>query len=86
MTVLLEHGLVNAGGDPKALGTKNGEPSRVAVRHPRKREPVLTGVALVPLCNTCFLNSGDEDESTRTSPAAITTSWIRERGTRRAKP
>jgi len=60
MAVLLEHGiehgLVNAGGDLKVLGTKNGEPWRVAVRHPRDRESVL---AVVPLSNTCIVTSGD---------------------------
>ena len=60
MAVLLEqgveHGLVNAGGDLKVLGTKAGEPWRVAIRHPRDRESVL---AMVPLSNTCIVTSGD---------------------------
>lgn len=60
MAVLLEHGiehgLVNAGGDLKLLGRNDGEPWRVAVRHPRRPDTVL---AMVPLSNTCMVTSGD---------------------------
>lgn len=60
MAVLLEHGItdgiVNAGGDLKALGTKFGEPWRIAITHPRKgNKPV----AVVPLSNVCLVTSGD---------------------------
>jgi len=60
MGVLLEHGIkhgiVNAGGDLKALGTKNGTPWEIAIRHPRDRERVL---AVLPVSNTCVVTSGD---------------------------
>lgn len=60
MTVLMDHGIkngvVNAGGDLKALGTKFGEPWRIAITHPRKgHKPV----AVVPLSNICLVTSGD---------------------------
>jgi len=60
MAVLLErgveHGMVNAGGDLKALGNKLGEPWEIAIRHPRDRERVL---ALLPVSNVCVVTSGD---------------------------
>jgi len=60
MAVLMEHGVengvVNAGGDMKVLGTKFGQPWRIAVKHPRDRSQVL---AMVPLSNTCMVTSGD---------------------------
>jgi len=60
MAVLLErgieHGIVNAGGDMKVLGTELGQPWRIAIAHPRDRGNVL---AMVPLANTCMVTSGD---------------------------
>ena len=60
MVVLMEHGvehaLVNAGGDLKALGRKLGEPWEVAIRHPRDEERVL---AVIPVSNSCIVTSGD---------------------------
>ena len=60
MAVLLDHGVenavVNAGGDMKVLGTKFGEPWRIAVKHPRHKDEVI---AMVPLSNTCMVTSGD---------------------------
>ena len=60
MAVLLEHGvahgLINAGGDLKALGRNRGALWRVAVRHPRDSERVL---ALIPVSNTAVVTSGD---------------------------
>lgn len=60
MKVLLDagvqHGVVNAGGDMKVLGTKFGTPWRIAIKHPRKPDEVI---AMVPLANTCMVTSGD---------------------------
>ncbi|MCA9001158.1 MAG: FAD:protein FMN transferase [Planctomycetes bacterium] len=60
MAVLLKHGIqngiVNAGGDLKALGTKFGEPWRIAIKHPRKG---VKPVAIIPLSNVCLVTSGD---------------------------
>ena len=60
MAVLVEHGvehaLVNAGGDLKALGRRGDEPWEIAIRHPRDRERVL---AVLPVANTCVVTSGD---------------------------
>jgi len=52
----VEHAIVNAGGDLKALGKRLDLPWRVAVKHPRERERVL---AVVPVSNTCLVTSGD---------------------------
>ena len=60
MAVLMQHGIkdgiVNAGGDLKALGTKFGKPWRIAITHPRKGEEP---VAVIPLSNICLVTSGD---------------------------
>ncbi|MEZ6187154.1 MAG: FAD:protein FMN transferase [Planctomycetota bacterium] len=60
MAVLLKrgirHGLVNAGGDLKALGRKRGKPWEIAIKHPRDRERVL---AVIPVSNACVVTSGD---------------------------
>ncbi|MAF66956.1 MAG: hypothetical protein CMJ84_15035 [Planctomycetes bacterium] len=60
MAILMEHGvehaLVNAGGDLKALGTKHGELWQIAIRHPRDRERAL---AVIPISNACVVTSGD---------------------------
>jgi thiamine biosynthesis lipoprotein len=52
----VEHGLVNAGGDLKALGKKLGESWQIAIKHPRDVERVL---ALIPVVNSCVVTSGD---------------------------
>lgn len=52
----IEHGIVNAGGDLKALGRKLGEPWEVAIRHPRDEQRVL---AVIPVVNSCIVTSGD---------------------------
>ncbi len=60
MKVLLkrgvEHGVVDAGGDLKALGTKFGKPWQIAIKHPRRRDEVM---AVLPVSNTCVVTSGD---------------------------
>jgi len=60
MAVLMErgirNGMVNAGGDLKALGTHQGEPWKVAIKHPRDRERVM---AVMPVSNVCLVTSGD---------------------------
>jgi thiamine biosynthesis lipoprotein len=60
MAVLMEHrvahGIVNAGGDLKALGDDHGEPWTVAIKHPRDRE---RAIAVVPVSNVCLVTSGD---------------------------
>jgi thiamine biosynthesis lipoprotein len=60
MQVLIEHGVehavVNAGGDLKALGAEFDEPWTVAIKHPRRREEVL---ATIPVSNVCLVTSGD---------------------------
>ena len=60
MAILLEHGLehamVNAGGDLKALGKKNGKLWEIAIKHPRDAERVI---AVIPISNTCVVTSGD---------------------------
>ncbi len=52
----VEHGIVNAGGDLKALGTDMGEPWTIAIKHPRDRE---RAIAIVPVSNVCLVTSGD---------------------------
>ncbi|MCA8923370.1 MAG: FAD:protein FMN transferase [Planctomycetes bacterium] len=52
----IKHGMVNAGGDLKALGLKHGKPWEIAIKHPRDRERVL---AVIPVSNTCVVTSGD---------------------------
>ena len=52
----VEHGVVDAGGDLKALGTKFGEPWQIAIKHPRRRADVM---AVVPVSNRCVVTSGD---------------------------
>jgi FAD:protein FMN transferase len=60
MAVLMEfgiqHAVVNAGGDLKALGRNFDELWSIAIRHPRDRERVI---ALLPISNTCVVTSGD---------------------------
>ncbi len=52
----IEHGIVNAGGDLKVLGKKNGKLWEIAIKHPRERERVM---ALLRVSNTCVVTSGD---------------------------
>ncbi|MFQ5655636.1 MAG: FAD:protein FMN transferase [Planctomycetota bacterium] len=52
----IEHALVNAGGDLKVLGRKQGRLWKIAIRHPRDEERVL---ALLPVSNTSVVTSGD---------------------------
>lgn len=52
----IEHGIVNAGGDLKALGTDMGKPWTIAIKHPRDRE---RAIAIVPVSNVCLVTSGD---------------------------
>lgn len=52
----VEHGIVNAGGDLKALGRRLGETWEVAIKHPRDEERVL---AVIPVSNSCIVTSGD---------------------------
>jgi thiamine biosynthesis lipoprotein len=61
MKVLMErgmqHALVNAGGDLKALGHKAGKGLwEIAIRHPRDSEQII---AVIPISNTCVATSGD---------------------------
>lgn len=60
MTVLMEHGvkhaMVNAGGDLKVLGLKQGQPWRLALKHPRRPEHAL---AVLSVTNGCVVTSGD---------------------------
>lgn len=60
MKVLMDHGvehaIVNAGGDLKALGSHFDAPWEIAIVHPRDKERVL---AVIPVKNTCVVTSGD---------------------------
>jgi len=49
-------GIVNAGGDLKALGAKDGRPWEIAIKHPRERE---RAIAIVPVSNVALVTSGD---------------------------
>jgi FAD:protein FMN transferase len=64
MTVLMEHGVehavVDAGGDLKALGQHFDGPWEVAIRHPRRQAGERGDVmAVVPVSNACVVTSGD---------------------------
>ncbi|MFC1499747.1 FAD:protein FMN transferase [Candidatus Zixiibacteriota bacterium] len=52
----IDHALVNAGGDLRALGNREGEPWRIAVQNPRDREDLL---ATIPLSGLAVATSGD---------------------------
>ncbi len=52
----LENGLVQAGGDTKALGRKFGESWQIAIKNPRRKGEVF---ALLPVVNQCVQTSGD---------------------------
>jgi thiamine biosynthesis lipoprotein len=59
MDLGVESALINVSGDIKALGTKDGKPWEIAIRHPRDRERVL---AVLPVENTCVVTSGDYEK------------------------
>ena len=52
----IEHAVVNAGGDLKALGLDGSAPWEVAIKHPRDRERVI---AVLRVSNTALVTSGD---------------------------
>jgi thiamine biosynthesis lipoprotein len=52
----IKNGLVQAGGDTKALGRKFGEPWQIAIKNPRQRGEVF---AVLPVANQCVQTSGD---------------------------
>ena len=52
----VKHAMVNAGGDLKALGLRDGQPWEIAVKHPRDRDRAL---AAIRLSNQCLVTSGD---------------------------
>jgi thiamine biosynthesis lipoprotein len=53
----IQHGIVNAGGDLKALGKDGGRKLyKIAIKHPRDEEKII---ALLPISNTCVVTSGD---------------------------
>ncbi|MFC1629527.1 FAD:protein FMN transferase [Gemmatimonadota bacterium] len=52
----IDNALVNAGGDLRALGDREGEPWRVAVQNPRERGGLL---ATIPLSTMAVATSGD---------------------------
>lgn len=60
MDVLLANGVANgliqAGGDTKALGRKFGEPWRIAIKNPRRPGSAF---AVLPVVNQCVQTSGD---------------------------
>jgi FAD:protein FMN transferase len=60
MDVLLaqgtKNGLVQAGGDTKALGRKFDKPWQIAIKNPRHRDEVF---AVLPVVNQCVQTSGD---------------------------
>jgi len=52
----IEHAIVNAGGDLKALGLDGSVPWEIAIKHPRDRERVI---AVLRVSNTALVTSGD---------------------------
>ncbi len=52
----IENGLVNAGGDLKALGRNGASAWTIGIKHPRDRE---RAIAAVPVSNVCLVTSGD---------------------------
>jgi thiamine biosynthesis lipoprotein len=52
----VKHGIVDAGGDLKALGTNDDGPWEIAIKHPRRRDEIL---AVIPVSNACVVTSGD---------------------------
>lgn len=52
----IRNGLVQAGGDTKALGRKFGESWQIAIKNPRHQDEVF---AVLPVVNQCVQTSGD---------------------------
>ncbi|MBU1704559.1 MAG: FAD:protein FMN transferase [Nanoarchaeota archaeon] len=52
----VEHALVNAGGDMRALGDKNGKPWSIALQNPRDKNDYIT---LIELNGSAVATSGD---------------------------
>jgi thiamine biosynthesis lipoprotein len=52
----IKHGLVNAGGDMRAIGDKNGQPWRIALENPRNKSQYI---AIIYLENESVATSGD---------------------------
>ena len=52
----IEHALVNAGGDMRAIGTKLKEPWNIALQNPRNKQDYI---AIIPLDNKAVATSGD---------------------------
>ena len=52
----IANGLVQAGGDTKALGRKFDKPWQIAIKNPRHRDQVF---AVLPVVNQCVQTSGD---------------------------
>jgi thiamine biosynthesis lipoprotein len=52
----IKSGLVQAGGDTKALGRKFDKPWQIAIKNPRHRDQVF---AVLPVVNQCVQTSGD---------------------------
>jgi FAD:protein FMN transferase len=52
----IEHASVNAGGDLRLLGDRQGRPWRIAIQHPRQADQVL---AIIPAADQAVITSGD---------------------------
>jgi FAD:protein FMN transferase len=52
----IEHASVNAGGDLRLLGDRQGRPWRIAIQHPRQPEQLL---AIIPAMSQAVVTSGD---------------------------
>jgi FAD:protein FMN transferase len=52
----IEHASINAGGDLRLLGDRQGRPWRIAIQHPRQPEQVL---AIIPSAGQAVVTSGD---------------------------
>lgn len=55
----VRHGLVNAGGDMRSLGTKDGGPWKIALQNPRNSHDYI---ALLPLADRAVATSGDYEK------------------------
>jgi FAD:protein FMN transferase len=60
VAILRQHGIqqasVNAGGDLRLLGDRQGRPWRIAIQHPRQPEQLL---AIIPATDQAVVTSGD---------------------------
>jgi len=52
----IQHALVNAGGDMRAIGNKGKQPWKIALQNPRNK---LQRITIIPLNNTAVATSGD---------------------------